>query len=281
VSISGSGISIDGGISLAPGGGAAATVSSLIAAQKPKKFFKMWEEVGFNISDHGAEPSESMTAQGTTTFESETPMLDDPTQTAIEFNGTTGYILSTDAGDVVDFATGTFFCFFKFQTLTNGMLYSQGNAGGATKGQIFHFDSSGTSQIWIRMRIDGGANFMASILEPVGAANIALNVWHMIAYRQPGLGAGPNAFWDGTFYTTADAELTNSIGGTEDLDAWFAETTAATDPADRASIAASVDTVPTSFIDGLEFAVVIDDVVWSDANISAVWDAALANGLNA
>jgi hypothetical protein len=184
---------------------------------------------------------------------------------------------------VVGFDDGTIFCFFKLQSFpaASSMLFSQGNAGGATKGQMFHFDNVGTSEIWMRIRVDGASNFMASVLIPSAGSNIALNVWHMIAYRQPGLGAGPNAFFDGSFFTTADAELTNTIGGTQDLDAWYAETTAAGSPAVRAAIAASVDTVPTSFVDGLMFAVVLDDVVWSDANILSVWDRALAKGLNA
>lgn len=268
--------------------GVSLSVSGLIDEQKPKKFFKLWELAtgANNASDHGSEPSTGLLDTGAPppTHAAETPMASDPTQTAPSFNGTTAHYLSTFSNDVAGahsaFNIGTVFAFFKLSASPAGvqMIWEQGNAGGATDIQFFFFDNAGTHEVWIRTRLDGGANFMASVLIP---AAIADNVWHMAAFRQPGLGAGPNAFFDGAFFTTADAELTNSVGGTGDLDDWCAETVAAVAPAVRMAIGANVDTIPANFWDGLIFGVVIDDVLWSDANLNAVWNRALANGLNA
>jgi hypothetical protein len=282
---------VQGGGAGGGGGGSTLTVSELIEREKPKKFFKMWElNTGANnLSDHGAEPSTALLDTGVPppTHAAETPMVLDPTQTAPEFNGTTGHYLSTFANDMAGshsaFNIGTIFAFFKLQTNPAGtqMIWSQGNAGGATNGELFYFNNAGTSELWVRTRLDGGANFMNSQLLPVGAAAIALNEWHMIGYRQPGLGAGCNCFWDGTFFTSADAELTNAVGGTGALDDWWAETLVAVAPAVRMTIGATPTTVPAGFLDGLIFGVMLDDVLWSDANLTAVWDRAIANGLNA
>ena len=69
-----------------------------------------------------------------------------------------------------------------------------------------------------------------------------------------------------------------NVVNTGTLDDWYA-TSLNTNPADTMAVGIRSDL--TGPLDGLIFTVVIDDTVISNANLTAIWDRALVNGLNA
>ena len=198
-------------------------------------------------------------------------MVSDTEQTAIDFNANSGSI-STFANAVANFAIGTVFVFFKLTGDVNGNLIVQNQAAAALSQALLIYLSGGA--FLFRIRNNGASSALECTFTP---SAVALNVWHMVAFRQPGTGVGLDAFLDGNFFGPASSEVVNVVN-TGTLDDWYA-TSLNTNPADTMAVGIRSDL--TGPLDGLIFTVVIDDTVISNANLTAIWDRALVNGLNA
>ena len=185
------GSSVEGAAAVAPG---VLTVSQLITALKPKKYFKCWEIVGaFGISDHGTQPSQSLLNTGTVPlFAAETPMVSDTEQTAIDFNANSGSI-STFANAVANFAIGTVFVFFKLTGDVNGNLIVQNQAAAALSQALLIYLSGGA--FLFRIRNNGASSALEFALKSIAVCSVSPSRRSLFLTRAPCPCLQPRRLW--------------------------------------------------------------------------------------
>lgn len=258
-------------------GGVTETVDNLIATLLPSNHWPcngLVNAIAFN--DNGQISPVSLNAINTPTFADSIPMAAEPRSTATLFtaaNSEAGASPSA-AGDVNSDVLGTYIGFFKLTSLANPVLTAQGNAGGATLWQLQIFSNE---SIQVHITVNGGANNL-QVVTPLLTGLIDDGEWHMVAYRQPGDGSGMNGFFDNTFI--ANAAMNTVLGGTGDVDWWFADTVA-TAPSTIMGIASTAHTVRASFLDGSLMHQALFPTVLTNDQLTEIWDQAIANGLNA
>jgi hypothetical protein len=176
-----------------------------------------------------------------------------------------------------------------------------GDYAAATGTVLFFFRSSGQAgdgTIFVQNRVPNGARFIIDGTNDrlefyisdgaIGPVNIAQyrftppstlfdDVYHLVAVMQDGLG---NPVWryDDTEYTIADSEVTEVLSGTGDSTYWFADTLVGVQPADQTYIGA-FQPAGDNF-DGRFFNILWDNDVWTSADLTTLWETAVANGLN-
>lgn len=238
----------------------------------PQHFYTLSQEVGSaNFGDSGVGPA-GIPIVNTPVFANSVPMASEPITTAALFDGVNDRGLNPN--DVDDFDTGTVFAFFNVAGAPgNAQLFGQEFDLGGTIFLLQFLAAGDTVRITITR--DGGAtNFYNSEFD--FSALLTFNTWHLLAARQAG--AGVTWFFDNQFFTVADAEVTETTLGNLDNTAWSAETLVATNPADQTILGASGG--GTQLFPGQVFNLVSDDRVWTDTELTDLWNLALTNGLN-
>jgi len=239
----------------------------------PQHFYTLSQVVGStNFGDSGVGPA-GIPIVNSPLFANSIPMANEAITTAALFDGVNDHGVNTN--DVDGFDTGTVFVFFNLAAslAANAQFYGQSNSDGATR-FILQFFADDRVRIFIS-RDGAGVNVYSSFFDY--SALLTFNTWHLLAARQDGTGI--TWFFDDQFFTVADAEVTESTLGNLDNTAWLAETLVAAAPADRSFMGA--DAVGNQPFAGQVFNQVNDDRVWTDTELTDLFNLAVTNGLNA
>lgn len=260
----------------AGGGGIPATTFATINARSTVRSFWRCNGEAASLGDSGPGGQSLVTIGATPGFQAETPMALEPTTFAIEFLRSSNESISLQ--NLADYAaaTGTILFFFKTSSQTgNGVITAQSlNALGL---HVFVDGTNDRITVQISDGAAGPANFLQSQFTP--PASPIDGDWHLCAIRQPADEGGPNWFLDGVFYAADSDEVVQDLTGTATNDFWFSSTQVGDFPADDTYIGA-IATSSTTF-NGRVFNVVWDSALWTDAELTAYWELALSQGLNA
>ncbi len=261
-------------VALGSGALPASTVQT-ITDREPTNWWRGSQLAGSgSVGDLGSKPIGFGVVSGSPVYAASQPMALEAITTAIELGGAETFTTS----EVLVYTEGTFFMFLRLTTNAGVQtLFSQANVGGGSQLSI---NSQGSGVLQCAILRDGGGNILNSVLTL--SAELVLNTWHLIACRQAGDGVGVRWFVDGVFFNPGDAEISQSTAGAGDVDWWFEETASASLPATTVSIGSTIAggalTNPLNnaqFFDGL-----VDEDFWSDAEMTALWNQAVAQQLS-
>ncbi len=257
------------------GGGSLSLLGTIIQA-RPTNFFSMYEAVASTrFSNSGIHPSpsnEDVTITVAPTLAAITPMALEPGTLAPTFNGTTQQTISTSSNNL-NYTAFTAIAFIRQTTLATSMIWDFGNSGGAFQ---CNFQALGGTALFFTAR-DGVAGDTYS--SQWNSGGLTVNVWSMIAMRQPADGTGVNWFKDGIFAANGDVDVTNILAGNA-TNNWSFNDINGLAGTSRFAISHAANTSFGQRLTGNMFGVVIDETIWTDEQLTALWNLALAQGLN-
>lgn len=253
-----------------PGGGVVADTVALIDSFDVANFWPLNQQSGGQFGNRGFRPLVGVDFVVAPDSADSTPMVSEPINTATFFDGTANCVEAQNT-ILIPYTLATNVAFFKAASFVAvQVLYDHGNSGGTIGTRLHTQDDKFLAIIGSEV----GDRYICTLTLP---ASIVVNTWHMIGWRQAVDGNGVDWFFDGTFFANADAEVVNAFDGAGDVDFSYGSIGGPT----RFAIGSRANTGISNRFTGSEFHVVIDDKVWTNAQLLQLWELAIANGLNA